>query len=117
MIQLTVLYGQPQDPAAFDRYYHETHVSLAKRLPGLKGYTVNKPTSLDPQERSPYYLIADLYFENTGHCRRHCNRPKVRLPLEICRILRPAASPSWQVRYRCTIRFQSAKAYQSLAPL
>lgn len=66
MIQLTVLYGQPQDPAAFDRYYHETHVSLAKRLPGLKGYTVNKPTSLDPQERSPYYLIADLYFENMG---------------------------------------------------
>jgi uncharacterized protein (TIGR02118 family) len=66
MIQLTVLYGQPQDPAAFDRYYHETHVSLAKRLPGLKGYTVNKPTSLDPQERSPYYLIADFYFENTG---------------------------------------------------
>jgi uncharacterized protein (TIGR02118 family) len=66
MLQLTVLYGQPQDPAAFDRYYQETHVSLAKRLPGLKGYTVNKPTSLDPQERSPYYLIADLYFENAG---------------------------------------------------
>src|SRR5260370_11903393 len=66
MIQLTVLYGHPQDPAAFDRHYRETHAQLAKRLPGLKGYTTHKPTSLNPQEQSPYYLIADLYFENMG---------------------------------------------------
>ncbi len=64
MIQLTVLYGQPQDPAAFDRYYRETHVHVARKIPGLKGYTINKPASLNPQEPSPYYLIADLYFEN-----------------------------------------------------
>jgi len=66
MIQLTVLYGQPQDPAAFDRYYREVHAPLAKKLPGLKGYTSNKPTSINPQEPSPYYLIDNLYFENMG---------------------------------------------------
>ena len=66
MIQLTVLYGQPQDSAAFDRHYRETHASLAKKLPGLRGYTSTRPTSLNPQEQSPYYLIADLYFENMG---------------------------------------------------
>ncbi|MDQ2713710.1 MAG: EthD family reductase [Chloroflexota bacterium] len=64
MIQLTVLYGQPQDPAAFDRYYRETHVHVARKMPGIKGYTTNKPVSLNPQEPSSYYLIADLYFEN-----------------------------------------------------
>ena len=64
MIQVTVLYGHPQDPAAFDRYYRETHVPLGKALPGLKGYTASKPTSLNPQEPSPYYLIVDLYFDN-----------------------------------------------------
>src|SRR5258708_40231660 len=64
MIQLTVLYGQPQDPAAFDRYYREVHAPLAKKLSGLKGYTSNKPTSLNQQEPSPYYLIDTLYFEN-----------------------------------------------------
>ncbi|MDQ2907141.1 MAG: EthD family reductase, partial [Chloroflexota bacterium] len=39
MIQLTVLYGQPQDPAAFDRHYQETHVHVARKMPGVKGYT------------------------------------------------------------------------------
>jgi uncharacterized protein (TIGR02118 family) len=66
MIQLTVLYGHPQDPTAFDRYYREAHASLAKKIPGLKGYTSTKPTSLNPQEQSPYYRIANLYFENMG---------------------------------------------------
>lgn len=64
MIQLTVLYGKPQDPAAFDRHYQETHAKLAQKIPGLKGFVVNKPASLNPQEPAPYYLIADLYFEN-----------------------------------------------------
>ena len=64
MIQLTVLYGHPQSPEAFDRHYQEIHAPLARKIPRLKGYTVSKPTPLDPQEPSPYYLIADLYFEN-----------------------------------------------------
>jgi uncharacterized protein (TIGR02118 family) len=64
MIQLTVLYGHPQDSAAFDRYYQGTHAMLAQKIPGLKGYVINKPVSLNPQEPSPYYLIADLYFES-----------------------------------------------------
>jgi uncharacterized protein (TIGR02118 family) len=64
MIQLTALYAHPQDPDAFDRYYQEVHAPLARQLPGLKGYTAHKPASVNPQERSPYYLIADLYFES-----------------------------------------------------
>ena len=64
MIQLTALFGQPQDPTAFDHYFHEVHVPLAQKIPGLKGYTSTQPTSLNPQEPSPYYRIANLYFEN-----------------------------------------------------
>lgn len=64
MIQLTVLYGHPQDAAAFDRHYQEVHAPLARKIPRLKGFTINKPASLNPEEQSPYYLIANLYFEN-----------------------------------------------------
>ena len=64
MIQLTALFGQPQDPAAFDRYFREVHVPLTQKIPGLKGYTSTQPTSLNPQEQSPYDRIANLYFEN-----------------------------------------------------
>ncbi len=64
MFQLTVLYGQPQDTEAFDRYYKQTHAPLALKIPGVKGFTATKPMSLNPQERSPYYLIAILYFDS-----------------------------------------------------
>lgn len=64
MFQLTVLYGQPQDPAAFDQYYEAKHAPLARTISGVKGYTANKPVSLDPRAQSPYYLVAELYFES-----------------------------------------------------
>jgi uncharacterized protein (TIGR02118 family) len=64
MIQLTVLYGQPQDSAAFDHYYQETHTALVQKIPGLKGFVITKPAPLHPQEPSPYYVIANLYFES-----------------------------------------------------
>ena len=64
MIQMTVLYGHPQDPAAFDRHYQGTHAALVQKIPGLKGFAITRPASLNPQEASPYYLIANLYFES-----------------------------------------------------
>ncbi len=64
MFQLTVLYGQPQDPQAFDRYYEQTHAPLALKIPGVKGFSAQKAASLNPQENSPYYLIATLYFDS-----------------------------------------------------
>lgn len=64
MIKLTVLYGQPQDPAAFDRYYEQVHTPLALKFPGLKGLTIERPNSLNPHEPSPYYLIASLYWSD-----------------------------------------------------
>lgn len=64
MIRLMVLYGPPNDPATFERYYQQTHIPLVQKIPGLKGFVTSKPAVLNPQERSPYYLIAELYFEN-----------------------------------------------------
>lgn len=76
MIQLTVLYGQPQDSAAFDNHYQETHTALAQKIPGLKGFVINKPASLNPQEQSPYYLIADLYFESMAELQAALQSPE-----------------------------------------
>lgn len=64
MIKLTVLYGQPEDPAAFERHYRQVHTPLALKFSGLKGFTTDRPMSLNPQEKSPYYLIATLYWDN-----------------------------------------------------
>lgn len=64
MIRLTVLYGHPDDPEEFDRYYHEVHVPLAKKMKGLAGWTIGKCASADPGEDPPYYLIVGLYAES-----------------------------------------------------
>lgn len=63
MTRLTVLYGHPTDPAEFDRYYHEVHIPLAKRMKGLKGWTIGKCESATPGERPAYYLIVGLYAD------------------------------------------------------
>ena len=64
MARLLVLYNQPADPAAFDRYYFETHVPIAKKVPGLRSYTVNKnPVTVVAGGVMPY-LIAELDFDS-----------------------------------------------------
>jgi len=64
MIRLTVLYGHPTDPQEFDRYYHQVHLPLAAKMPGLKGWTIGKCRSVVPGESPPYYLIVGLYAES-----------------------------------------------------
>ncbi|MBM4094049.1 MAG: EthD family reductase [Planctomycetes bacterium] len=64
MIRLTVLYGYPQDPDAFDRYYRDIHIPLARKMRGLKGWTIGKCQSVTPGEQPPYYMIVGLYADS-----------------------------------------------------
>jgi uncharacterized protein (TIGR02118 family) len=60
---LTVLYGHPTDPEAFDKHYEQTHVPLVDPIPGLRGWTHRHCASLDDSP-PPYYLIAELSFDS-----------------------------------------------------
>jgi uncharacterized protein (TIGR02118 family) len=64
MIRLLVLYGHPQDPAAFDRYYRDVHIPIAKRMKGLKKWTVGKVSGTPGGDPPAYYYVADLYMES-----------------------------------------------------
>jgi uncharacterized protein (TIGR02118 family) len=64
VIQPTVLYSQPRDTAAFDYYYQETKAAQGQEIHGIKGFVINKPASLNPQQPSPYYPFADLSSES-----------------------------------------------------
>jgi uncharacterized protein (TIGR02118 family) len=61
--RLMVSYGQPEDPAAFEAYYRETHTPLALRQPGLLRLSVGHPRPLNPSQAVPY-LVAELDFES-----------------------------------------------------
>ncbi len=58
---LTVCYGHPADPAAFDSYYTSTHAPLAEKIPGMTSFTYRHCASLDGSQ-PPYYLLAELSF-------------------------------------------------------
>lgn len=60
MYRMTILYGTPDDPAHFRDYYYRHHIPLARKMNGLTGWNLSW-IDQDPQGRSPYILIAELY--------------------------------------------------------
>lgn len=62
MFRVSVCYGEPTDPGAFDEYYSSTHVPLTLKIPGLTGFTTGKCRSLMPDRDAPYYMVASLMF-------------------------------------------------------
>lgn len=64
MVKLTALYKQPKDQKAFDKHYYQTHLPLAGKMPGLLKVEVTKYSATAMGTDSPYYLQADLYFED-----------------------------------------------------
>jgi len=64
MIRLLVLYGHPKDPAAFDKYYRDRHIPIARRMKGLLKWTVGKVEGTPDGQPPPYYYVADLYMES-----------------------------------------------------
>lgn len=65
MAVVYALYKHPADAAAFDRYYYELHVPLAKTIPGLTRYEVTRSAVGKLGGGStPYHLIAALSFSS-----------------------------------------------------
>jgi uncharacterized protein (TIGR02118 family) len=64
MAQVVVTYKTPKDPAAFDKYYAETHIPLAKKLPGLRRYEISQGPVATPAGPAGVHLMAILTFDN-----------------------------------------------------
>lgn len=64
MFVLVVGYGHPEDPEDFDLHYRDVHAPLAQRIPGLRLYTYRHCQSLDGTTSPPYYLLAELSFDD-----------------------------------------------------
>jgi uncharacterized protein (TIGR02118 family) len=64
MVKAVVLYGPPEDSAAFERYYAETHTGLAKAIPGLQRFEAARGVGTPEGSSVPYQRIAELTFED-----------------------------------------------------
>jgi uncharacterized protein (TIGR02118 family) len=63
MARLLVLYGTPTDVAGFDRYYRHIHIPLAKKIPGLRSYSINCEPIRALAGNAPH-LVAVLDFDS-----------------------------------------------------
>ena len=79
MASIIVLFGKPQNPQEFDELYWKEHVPMAKKMPGLKRFTVHKVSAppgretFDAYSRFPTAGTAlieclTLYSECTSAC-------------------------------------------------
>lgn len=64
MAKLYAIYQQPADAAAFDTYYYDTHVPLAKKIPGLRSYEVTRGDVMGMAGKHAVYLVATLSFDS-----------------------------------------------------
>ena len=64
--QIIVAYRTPADPGVFDKYYFETHVPLAWKIPGIRKYQVSRGPVAAPAGPSPFHLIATLTFDSVA---------------------------------------------------
>ena len=76
MYRVTVCYGQPTDPAAFDRHYAEVHAPLVRAVPGLSGFTGARCGSLDRSDPA-YYYVANLDFATEADYRTGLGSPEM----------------------------------------
>jgi len=68
MAKLVVLYKMPKDPEAFNSYYAATHIPIARKIPGLRGYDVSRGVVATPAGPSEVHLLAASSRRAVSRC-------------------------------------------------
>ena len=60
--KLVVLYGTPEDAAAFDTHYRDVHAPLVEKIPGLERWSSAKFVGAADNGDVPFHQIVELHF-------------------------------------------------------
>jgi uncharacterized protein (TIGR02118 family) len=75
MAKLTVMYGHPDDPEAFEEYYANTHLPLAAKIPNVQQFEAGRVAAVDDGD-PPYHRIAELWFESAERMQESLASPE-----------------------------------------
>ena len=78
MARMVVIYRTPKDVEAFDRHYFETHIPLAKKLPGLRKYETSRGPVRVLAGSPDVYLIGTVHFDDLDAMRKAFESPEGR---------------------------------------
>ena len=76
MIKMTVLYGHPADPAAFENYYVDTHTPLALTMKGVSRMELTKFLKTPDGADAAFYRMAELYFTGVAEMQKAMDSPE-----------------------------------------
>jgi uncharacterized protein (TIGR02118 family) len=63
MVKLVVVYGHPESPEAFEKYYAETHMPIAGKIPCEK-IELTKFLNTPDGQKAAKYRMAELYYHS-----------------------------------------------------
>jgi uncharacterized protein (TIGR02118 family) len=78
MIKLTVLYGHPTDPEAFEEYYADVHMPLVEKIPGAERWEAARVVDKWKATRRPTTASLSSGSRTRTRCRRQWDRPRDR---------------------------------------
>ncbi|CAN5697724.1 EthD family reductase [soil metagenome] len=65
MLKAVVLYGHPESPDAFEKYYSETHIPIALKIPHLDHIELTIFSPGPDGSKPAFYRMAELYFADS----------------------------------------------------
>ncbi|MBU3062277.1 EthD family reductase [Nocardia sp. NEAU-G5] len=75
--QISVCYGHPDDPAAFEEHYRSTHLPLLAKVPAVAAATYGRCRSLDGSA-TEFYAVAHIVFDTEEDLQRALASPEMR---------------------------------------
>lgn len=63
MIKLIALFRKPDNVEAFDTHYHQVHIPLVKKMPGMKKLELTRITGA-PIGETKVHMMAEMYFDD-----------------------------------------------------
>lgn len=76
MVKLVAVYRKPEDAAAFDKHYFESHLPLARKMPGLIKCEIERVTGSPVPGTEMPYLAAHMYFKDAEARMAALNSPE-----------------------------------------
>jgi uncharacterized protein (TIGR02118 family) len=77
VVRFLVVYERPSDPEKFDLHYRRVHIPLAKKLAGLRRYTISRSAAA-VRGGEPFYLVAELDWDDMDALRAAFASPEGR---------------------------------------
>ena len=78
MAALLAIYKTPADAEAFEKHYFDTHIPLAKKMPGFRKYEVSTGPVSALVGPNDVYLIGAVYFDSLEAMRKAFESPEGR---------------------------------------